>query len=348
MRRRDVFAVLLGFLAGAAALAGGQEDDRELRRRLERLERAAARLLAGEGAGGADQAPPMGKGAHRLRFFPIADLCSGVPDHIPPDHYGAATEKPLFGAVSEEAPMPVGTSEELMELVRTRVWPGSYEEGANMAALRRAMVILNRKPALDDTDEFLNRLRTKVMRCVSVELEAVDLSRELYLALQADGAALSRARYEQLQAALADGTARRIFACHATGLDAQRFLVWHGRQLAALADFEFVGAGTGAGVDPQVEVVQAGGYLSVRPTLGDDPASVRLEVEGRLDELAGPIQARETAAGTLDEVPLRRAAARFSATVPARTWTVAGSGAVGEPTRVLLVRATPLARGGAR
>ena len=352
MRKRDLIAVALGFLAGAAGLADSEEDHAEVRERLRRLRAAAARLEAGGGAdfGGipVDERPGM-----ELALLPVMDITAGVPDFVPPyDRVGPDEdeEHPLFGCLVEECPQPFGTVEELMELVRCSVWPGSYEEeGATMSPMNGRLFLLNAPEAIADTRAFLDGLRARSHRCVTVELEAVDVPAELFRALQPEGATALTARQRKLlDDALAKGDADRAFHARATGLVGQRFLLWHGAQVACLSATSTAVAQGAAAPDPVVEVAQPGGSLSVRAGVGDDPDRILLELDARLTEL-GLDQRVTGATGVLDLPSLAGVGSECFVSVPAGAWVPAGGGAgAGDRPRLLLVRASFLARGGAR
>lgn len=344
--RRDFLAAALGFLVGAAALAGGQEDDWELTERLEKLQEAIARLRKQERPA-ADRLPPMGREGLELELFPVFDLTGGRRDYLSPELVRESER--YFGGRDEVALQPYGTVEELMELVRSCVWPASYEEGAAINAQGQTLLVVNKRAALMDTARFLDRLRDDAHRCVTLELEAVDIhAPQLYRRLAAGGAtALGGEQVDALAQALADGTATRVFGARTTCFSDQRALVWHGRQVAVLDEPQVAVAQDMAVDDPEVGVVHDGGWLAVRPSLADGAAWITLDVDARLDEL-GPRVARETDAGRVDLPETRRTECRTSLTVENRAWALVGGGARGggRPARVLLLRATHLPRTG--
>jgi len=350
MRRRDLIAMALGFLAGAAGLAGSQEDHAEMREQLHRLRAAAARLAAREG--GLTELPPQRETGLEMDILNVRDVTMGVPDFYPPSRgLRDDGDEVLFSGVFEEAPQPYGTIEELMELVRCTVWPESYEEGAMMTTAFGRLFLFNGPEAIADTRKFLEGLRRDSHRSVVVELEAVDVAADLFRTLQSEGpAALSAAQRSALNEALAKGAAVRAFHGRATGLVGQRFLLWHGAQVACLSHADVEVAQGSTAVDPAVEVAQAGGCLSVRASVGDDPDTIHLDLTAWLDALEEPMEQRSTAeTGTLDLPALRGVAAESALTVPAGAWVPVGGGAGEEGrTRLLLVRSMLLPRGGAR
>ncbi len=343
--RRDFLAAALGFLVGAAALAGGQEDDWELAERLEKLQEAIARLRQQERPA-ADRLPPMGPEGLELELFPVFDLTGARQDYRVPEldreseHY--------FGGRGGGS-RPCGTVEEMMELVRSYVWPASYEEGAAITAQGQTLLVVNKRAALADTARFLDSRRDDAHRCVALELEAVDLvAPQLYRRLAAGGATtLGADQVDALAQALADGTAKRVFGARTICFAGQRAFVWHGRQVAVLDEPRVEVAQEQAIDDPEVGVVNDGGWLAVRPTLADFAPWITLDVDARFDEI-GPRVARETDAGRVDLPDVRRVECRTALTVENRAWALIGGGARGDGRggRVLLLRATHLPRPG--
>ncbi|MHC4971288.1 MAG: hypothetical protein ACYTG3_03060 [Planctomycetota bacterium] len=346
--RKDLLAAALGFLVGAAALAGGEEDDWELTKRLQDLQEAIARLQRDERPV-ADRLPPMGPQGLELELFPVFDLTSGRRDYLVPELVRESEQ--YFGGWGEAAAQPYGTVEEMMELVRSCVWPASYEEGAVLHAQGQTLIGVNKRAALLDTERFLDRLRVHAHRCVTLELEAVDiLAPQLHRRLVAGGTTtLSAEQVDALAQALADGSAKRAFGARTTCFMGQRAVVWHGRQVAVLNEPDVTVAQDKSADEPEVGVVNDGGWLGVRPNLADGPAWITLDVDARFDEL-GPRVARETGAGRLDLPAARRVECRTALTVENRAWALLGGGTrAGEAARVLLLRATHLPRtGGAR
>lgn len=342
--RSDFLVAALGFLVGAAALAGGQEDDWELTERIQKLQEAITRLQTEERA--ADRLPPMGPQGLELELFPVPDLTSPRWDFQPPDF--TPDSEVYFGARGEEGLQPCGTIEELMELVRGHVWPASYDAGGTINARRHTLLAVNKRAALIDTQRYLDRLRDKAHRCVTLELEVVDMDRGLHRRLAAGRATtLSAERVDALAQALADGTATRVFGARTTCFLGQQAVVWHGRQVALLSEPEVAVAQEKAVWDPEVGVFGDGGYLAVRPSLADGSAWITLDVDARFDALE-PRAARETGAGRVDLPRARASECRTALTVENRTWALIGGGTRddGKSARVLLLRATHLPRTG--
>jgi hypothetical protein len=345
--RKDLLAAALGFLVGAAALAGGDEDDWELQKRLQDLQEAIARLRQ-EQRPAADHLPPMGPAGLELELFPVFDLTSGRWDFHPPVLQRDAED--YFGGQGQEALQPYGTVEELMELVRGHVWPESYENGGTLHAQGQTLVTVNKRAALIDTERFLDRLRDRAHRCVTLELEAIDVPAELHRRLTAGRATtLGAEQQDALAQALAAGTATRVFGARTTCFAGQRAVVWHGRQVAVIDEPEVSVAQDEAVAEPRVGVVSDGGWLAVRPSVTDGVAWITVDVDARLDDL-GPRAARETDAGRVDLPDARTLECRTALTVENRAWALIGGGACQDgQTRVLLLRATHLPRtGGAR
>jgi hypothetical protein len=310
--RREVVPALVGFLVGAAALAGGQGDE-ALRERLQELQEAVAKAMVEGGAGAAELPPGDGRG-QELAIFPVGDLAVPVPDHLPPRPRTAPSDEGwVFAAVAEEGLLPFGTVEELMELVRASVEPWAWET-ASISISRHRLLVLHRPAVSREIGRFLDGdLRPRAHGCVTVEAEVVDAE-------------------------------RRVLAVRATGLLGQRFLAWHGRQVAFLGDPEVEVAQESSVSDPFADVVQAGGCLSVRASAGEDPARLVLDLDFRHDALREVRQQETEQGGELDLPLVEEESCRAVLTVRDGEWTVVGAG--GKPGRVLRVRATRLPRGG--
>jgi hypothetical protein len=342
--RKDLLAAALGFLVGAAALAGGEEDDWDLTKRLQELQEAIVRLRQEERPA-ADRLPPMGREGLELELFPVFDLTAPRRDFYPPDL--TRNSEAYFGGQAEEALQPYGTIEELMELVRGSVWPASYDEGGMINAQGQTLLAVNKRAALIDTERFLDRLRDRAHRCVTLELEAVDIDRGLYRRLAAGQATtLTAEQHDALAQAFADGAATRVFGARTTCFAGQRTVVWHGKQVAVLGEPDVGVAEEQIVSDPEVGVVGSGGYLAVRPNLADGAARITVDVDARFDELE-PSLVRETDAGRVDLPQVRTVECRTALTVENRAWALIGGGAREDgKARVLLLRVTHLPRTG--
>lgn len=334
--RKELFVAALGFLIGAAALAGGQEDEGDLQERLEQLQEQVQRARLEIPVAEDVEIRDLGRD---LGFYPVFDLTAGTPHFHAIGDDGETPEYDMF--------YPAGTIEEVVELVRTSVAPRAWEYDASIAPLGQTLLVFQRSAVQDELQRFLEKkLRDRAHRCVTVEAQAVDMPRELYRAL-AGGAstALGAEQAQALSAALADGSAKRVFDIRATGLAGQHFVVSHGRQVAMVARAAAVVAKGVSDHDPEVAALRAGGYLAVRPSLGD-PGRITLDLDVRLNALEEMATLATGSGVAVDRPELRSCRARTSLTVPERTWAIVGGGPPLEGNvRVLLVRATRLPRG---
>ena len=347
--RRDLFAIVLGLAVAAAPLAVGGEEEPDLRDRLRALQEAVHKALHALPA--ADGLPVADDKGMQLGIFPVYDLVAGRVDYLPPSHrfVDEDDESPIFGGMSEEAPQPYGTVEELVELIRSTVWPESWEkEGAFLVPSGSRLLIMQTEPILRDIRRYLDRnLRQRAHGCATVEAEILAVPPALYRSLSRN-TFLSTARRHELDQALGAGDATLIFAGRATGFMRERIVAWHGRQVAVVAGVEVEVAQNSRASDPRVEVVQAGGYVSARTTRAGE-GRLRLDVEVRYDELE-KIETKDTGlTGQLDVPILNHVEARAALTVPERTWALVGAGRLHDGlVRIVLVRATTLARTGGR
>ncbi len=337
---RTVCIALLGFLAGAASLVGGRGGNEGLVARLAELREAAAAAMAAERPADGESAaveedPP-------LALFPVQDLVGPRRDFPPPGEDGNEPAPEWAGA-------PLGSLEELMELLLVTVWPQDSEEGF-LHASGQTLLASQTRGKLADVDRFLEQtLRSRANLTVAMEGEVVEVPSALARTLAAEsGVSLRPESRSALQEAIKSGEARRLFAARVSGLAGQRVLVWQGREAAFVGDFDMEVAEKSAAADPVVAVVVSGGYLSIRPSVGEDPSTVTLDLEFRLDGIEPRFRVVETEVGGGIEVPvLLRRGCRTTVTARERAWTVVGEGAAEADRRVLfLVRATLLPRKG--
>jgi hypothetical protein len=351
--RKEVILAIAGFVIGAASLAGG-DDESDLRDELERLQREAARAMqVGWDATGA--APADGRG-NALAIFPVEDLTAPIPFVIPPSHdlEFSDSEYPLFASRAEESPQAFGTIEELVELVRVTVEPSGWEEGT-ITPTGFNLLVMNRPALLGKIRVFLDRtLRPRVHRGVSIDFEVVSVPAALSRQLRAAGSGgvggkLSDSDRAALDAALAGGSARRVLGLRGNGLMGAQFLVWHGRQVAVLGDFDVEVAQTASTADPVVQIAQAGGYLSALAHATQDGKVISLALGLRIQELVGLRRHETRRSGNLDMPDLLTQDSRVSVKLAPGVWSIVASGTPrpGEH-RLFLVRASTLERGGAR
>jgi len=350
-RAATVWAVA-GFLLGAAVLAGGQ-DDEELDEKLADLEALSARVRAQERAEWPELPPVSAEGLEIDRIH-LTDLLAGTPDWIKPSRdAGEENDAPLFGAMAEERPQAYGVSEELLELVRCSVMPEAWEEGATMNVDGTSLLLTARPDVLRAVRTFIDEeLRPPVQRTVNLEVEVVEVPADVAQSLAvAMGGELAPSSRTALDAALKGGAARYIFAGRLLELSGQKALLWHGAQVAAVADAEVEVAESSEATDPVVRVELTGAIVSARSTLGGDPARVRVELDLEYDLLDPATRALATEKSRTLQMP-----ARASMQVKADLWVASGRWAVAaersngaERRHFVLVRPTALApEGGAR
>ncbi|MHC4342442.1 MAG: hypothetical protein ACYSX0_19785, partial [Planctomycetota bacterium] len=252
---------------------------------------------------------------------------------------------------TEEAPQFFGTIEEIMELVRASVWPEAWEEaGTFIVAAGPNLHFSNKPPVLRDVRRYLDQsLRARAFTCVTVEAQIIECPPDLKSQLASGNSpALSDNQMEALNAGLQSGAARRLFAQRVTGLANQRVLIWHGRQVSVASDPDVEVAQESSTSDPNANVIQAGGFISVRPIPGEDLSQILLDVKVLLDRLAEPVDRRETRENAVLDMPqVTRTEATTSITVPVRTWALVATSSPEEAvSHVVLVRGTILPREG--
>ena len=125
-------------------------------------------------------------------------------------------------------------------------------------------------------------------------------------------------------------------------------VVWHGKQVAVLADADVEVAQTASTADPNVQIVQAGGFLDAEAQLRPDN-QIALNLNLRLTELKSIGRHETKQSGVLDLPHTADQVARADLRVTPGKWYVAGEAAREEGrVRLFLVRAQLLARGGVR
>ncbi|MHC4957037.1 MAG: hypothetical protein ACYTGN_01580 [Planctomycetota bacterium] len=344
--RRVGFTLLLGALLTAAPLATGEGEEEQLKERLRALEKALHKAI--HEAEAADGVPAANVSGYQLGVFPVADLATPRYDHIAPQGHRLSedSEMPLFGGLASEGAIPFGTVEELLELVRSVVWPESWEEGSSIVATSHRLIAFSTRPVLKDLGRYLdNNLRPRALRCVTAEAEVVTVPLALYNKLLAgEGSVLSTAQRHELEKAIEAKAARRVFGGRVTGLTSQRIVLWHGEQIATVGDADVEVAEGAQTSDPVISVVQAGGSLSIRAVQAGTSSRMRVEADVRLDEIA-KIDAGETERnGALDLPRLTSISGRVGITLPSRTWAIVATGRASDGMRLVLLRVTPLQR----
>ena len=348
-RRSILWSAALGFLMGAAFLAGGEEDAGDLAGKLRRLQVLAGQAM--DRGRPVSDVPPGGNPAVELAVFAVSDLTSGIPWYVHPrSDWDENSEIPVFGGIAEERPQVYGTIEEIMELARNSVMPDSWDEpDVWINALRRSILCQQKPIVVDKLRRFLDEtLRPRAYRSVTVEAEVVELPQDLARALSSTGRKeLTPGERTRIDAALAEGGARRIFACRLLSLVDQKAFVWHGRQVAFVEDSDVEVAQSSFTSDPVIGAEQLGGMLSSRAVVGERADRIHLDIEFDLDDLDGEIRVQPTKDAGALQLP-RRKMTRVVCTLDARNgaWAVAAAFPGETGRRLLLVRPTLVERTG--
>ncbi len=347
--RKELWVAVLGFLVGAAPIAGG-DDEQDLREELRRLQRQAAR--AGQQHWEAKGLPPGDDRGNQFAIFPVEDLSAPWYDQIPMsgEFLNEDSEAPLFGGQSEEGLLPFGTIEEIAEFVRTAVDPVAWEDGAMLSMNARSLVALAPPATNGRVRELLdNKLRPRAHEGVSVEFEVVELPAKMMRGLRNGSKPLTNAQRTSVDEAVRMGVGKRILAIRGMGTMSTRFSVWHGKQVALVTDADVEVAQTASTADPVVQIAQAGGWLSVRAERGATAGALKLELQLRMRELEAVRRHETDQAGVLDLPTISDQDANLVLSVPTGAWVVAGAGSPRPGThRLFLIRAASLARGGVR
>ena len=146
---------------------------------------------------------------------------------------------------------------------------------------------------LDGLHVFLDRLRSRLYRCVCVEVRIGDR-----------------------------------FHARAVGLAGQEMRLTHGAQHALVGDPEVeVAKDGGQTTDPVIEVIQTGGELLAWAYTGDDPTTVRIALDVVHTKLARPMRTIHTAVnGEMDLPEFDYSDCVSDLIVPAGRWVLVGEG----------------------
>jgi hypothetical protein len=278
------------------------------------------------GAGSTPAEEP--EAASPLRLYHVGALTMGRSDFIPrvlglvgPDSVSDEAH-PLFGAEGEEPLLPVGTADEIVELLRYQVDPGSWESvaGAFVHAMGEATLLVRQQPeALVGVGQAIRRMEDRWLRPITLDVVAVRLPRTL-------GAAPSASELEALATAEASGPSISL-----TVFPTQRVTAFSGRQLSYLLDYDVEVAQKAKISDPIVGTLNAGLGVSARASVSEAGDRVRLDLNAELVEL---LRMDTLAAGdgrTLDAPVVGTTVTRTSAELTTGAWTLLeGSGARAE------------------
>ncbi len=278
------------------------------------------------GAGSTPAEEP--EGASPLRLYHVGALTMGRSDFLPrvlglvrPDMV-SDEQHPLFGAAGGEPLLPVGTADEIVELLRYQVDPGSWESvaGAFVRAMGGATLLVRQQPeALVGVGQAIRRMEDRWLRPITLDVVAVRLPPTL-------GGTPSATELEALATAEASGPSITL-----TVFPTQRVTAFSGRQIAYLVDYDVEVAQKAKISDPIVGVLNAGLGVSARASVSEAGDRVRVDLNAELVEL---LRMDSVAAGdgrTLDVPVVGTTVTRTSAELTTGAWTLLeGSGARAE------------------
>lgn len=287
----------------------------------------------------ADDRKPEEDGA--LRLFHVHAIVSGRCDQrgerlglVRPDEVSDA-ERPLFGAQAEEALSAVGSVDELIELLKNEVDPGSWTSvsGADVRSLGAGTLLVRNLPAVQvGIGAALKRHEDRWLRSIVVEVQAVRLP--------ANPGSLSPEALAALATAPERGPGLSL-----TLLPGQRVTGFAGKQVAYVGDYDVEVAQKARISDPIVLVANVGLCADVRavPTLTGD--RVLLGLDGRLTQLV-ELPAVPAGESRKVETPvLASTTVRAVRELPSGAWTLLDGAAAGSGSGwAFLVRARVAAR----
>ncbi len=242
-------------------------------------------LLSGSPTSAEDEEPRQPSLA--LRIFDISSLTMGRPGwrrENEPVGIDEVTdeERPLFGSEGEERHYPIGSAEELVELIRTEVSPQTWDEleGVDMATFGDSFLVAYSTPeVLVQMGTYLGALERRVMRTVAVDIRVLDMTPEGVAALRqgAKGQLLDAAKVAAVERTGDHGVDLGML-----GHAGHRFTLYSGTQRSYLADYDVEVAEEAKISDPIMIVDNLGAVIEVQPVLSEDERSCVLRIGGFL------------------------------------------------------------------
>ena len=291
-----------------------------------------------------DDATPLA-----YRVFTLGSLTAGRTDFIPgqppwvtPDMV-SDEENPLFGAEGEEPILPMGTVDEVIELVKNAVNPWFWEEreGADIRSLGEDRLVVKATPAmLDQVGLYLGRMETMHGLTVTLDVHAVRLTPEERRALGPPGAALDDARVAALLQGEDAGPSVGF-----TALAGARAAAYAGTRRAWISDADVEVAEGSQSPDPIVSVANLGLIADMRAMPAPDGRSLLVGLRVALSAIGELRDAPTGASGSIETPAYDLLVLRSALHVPSGAWVladgVAGEGGDTVGAWTLLVRATP-------
>jgi len=301
-------------------------------------------LAAGIGPARAEDEPGT---ALAFRVFPLGSLTPGNTDFIPsqppwvtPDMV-SDEENPLFGAEGEEPILPMGTVDEIIELVKNAVSPWFWEEteGADIRSMGESTLIARASPAvLDQISRYIARMETMHGTTVTLDVRAVRLTPEERRALGPAGGALDDTRVAALLQGEDAGPAVSF-----TTFAGARASAYAGTRRAWISDADVEVAEGSQSPDPIISVANLGLIADMRAMPAPDGRSVLVGMRVSLSTIGELRDAPAGACGIVETPAYDLMVLRSALHLPVGAWVladgVAGDG--GNSSWTLLVRATP-------
>jgi hypothetical protein len=319
MRGLLVFLVALG--VGALAVSGQEEAGRrelerriaELTSRLRDLEARRPRLQAG--------------GFMVTRTYDVGDLVVRLEDgFLEPANLSPSKYSPP----EEDEPEYYGLdADQIVDLIRTAVAPGSWDEGGVWIEARPGRIMVRNLTSVQaGIAQLLERLRESLGRAVAVELSVV--------AVPEERGGLTDEDVARLVAAEPLGRARLLCGV------GQQVVQRHGRRRAYLSDYDVEIAESAAIGDPiSLDVFEGlGAEVRACPDSSGHGAVLHLRVERTGVET--PIRRIETEHGPLQLPVLEVSRVNTALWAPYGRPVVAGGCTIGERACVFLLTARPI------
>jgi len=284
-------------------------------------------------------------GPMEIRDFDVSSLARSLQDVIGRGAflYDTSWEGPPEREQAEpQAPL---AADYLVELLRQCLGTDeTWEDPASIEARNGTLIVRQTKPVLAAVEAWLDRLRRAVPGVFTTVTEMVELEPALAGRLTdpahggADGWLLDTEERAQLEAALAEGSARRLATARMTQFDGLRNTLRSGSTLRYVSTYEAVRGNGALVVRPVTARCLHGFELDLRVTRSPGAAAALLALRVvRTDRNPGAVRHVSTQHGPVELPALTTARLRTNVSVPLGQTAVVGVMAHGERRVVLLV-----------
>ncbi len=196
--------------------------------------------------------------------------------------------------------------EQLVQMIRTNVAPGSWEEllTTNIEISGKNLVVTHTPGVHARIGEFLRRLRTHASRLISLDVQVIGISDADRRTLGAAGPFLDADAGRRLEAWVAEGRVQRMHSGRILARSNQRVALTDLEPVCYVYDYDVEIAQDASISDPLIQRIDQGLVVDARPVVAGGGSHVVMEVRMRRLILTGEKMAKlDTEVGTI-ETPL--------------------------------------------